>query len=86
MIRSGDHREAIFWIVATFARCHTILSADAPIELQQGLYPAFEEIVSDLGINSSEDIPRRATDALKFLPRLWETTEAILLKNSRINP
>lgn len=30
LIDSGDHHEAVFWIIATFARCHTILAADAP--------------------------------------------------------
>ncbi|MBO1513275.1 hypothetical protein I7822_16620 [Metabacillus sp. BG109] len=84
LIRAGNHREAVFWIVATFARCHKILEVDATPELQRAHYPAFAAIVADLGITSSADIIRRAEDVIKFLPRLWETTEEILLANPNI--
>ena len=30
LVERGDHREAVFWMVATYARCHTILAVDAP--------------------------------------------------------
>jgi hypothetical protein len=84
LIRDGFHREAVFWIVATFARCHTILAADAPPDLQRELAPAFDEIVADLGITSTDDRIRRAEDVIEFLPRLWETTETILSANPGI--
>lgn len=83
LIRAGYHREAVFWIVATFARCHKILTTDAP-DLQPTLVPAFEAIVSDLGITSTDALIDRARDVIRFLPRLWETTEAILLANPGI--
>lgn len=84
LIRSGYHREAVFWIVATFARCHTILAVDASPDLQRTLAPTFEAIVSDLGISSSNDLIRRSKEVIDFLPRLWETTETILLANHDI--
>ncbi|WHZ56072.1 hypothetical protein [Metabacillus hrfriensis] len=84
LIRSGYHREAVFWIVATYARCHTVLAADTSQDLQRALAPAFEEIVSDLGITSSTDLIRRSKDVIDFLPRLCETTEAILWANPDI--
>jgi hypothetical protein len=83
LIRAGYHREAIFWIVATFARCHKILATDAP-DLQYALIPAFEAIMADLGITSTDALMSRARDVIRFLPRLWETTEAILLSNPGI--
>jgi hypothetical protein len=83
LIRAGYHREAIFWIVATFARCHKILAADAP-DLQRVLAPAFDEIIADLGITSTSDRIRRAEDVIQFLPSLWKTTEALLLANPDI--
>jgi hypothetical protein len=46
LIDAGDHREAVFWIVATFARCHKILAADAPPHLQHALAPAFQAMTS----------------------------------------
>jgi hypothetical protein len=81
LIRAGDHREAVFWIVATFARCHKILTADAPPDVRRAHIPAFEEAVADLGIASSGDLHRRAGEVLNFLPRLWETAEAIMKAN-----
>jgi hypothetical protein len=86
LIQAGAHREAVFWIVATFARCHTILAADASPELQRALAPAFDAIVADLGITSTDDLIRRAEDVTQFLPRLWETTDAILSINPGISP
>ncbi|WP_256223391.1 hypothetical protein [Paenibacillus sp. 1_12] len=84
LIRAGYHQEAVFWIVATFARCHKILAADAPQDLQDTLLPAFKAIINDLGITSTNTIIRRADEVVQFLPRLWETTEAILLANPDI--
>jgi hypothetical protein len=83
LIQSRDHHEAIFWIVATFARCHKILAADAP-ELQRALQPDFDAIIADLGITSAKDISSRAEDTLRFLPKLWEVTEVILHANPGI--
>jgi hypothetical protein len=78
LIEAGCHREAVFWIVATFARCHKILAADAPPHLQHTLAPAFEAMIADLGITSTGDLLRRAEDVTRFLPTLWAAAEAIL--------
>jgi len=86
LIHTGARREAAFWIVATFARCHKILAADAAPELQHAFAPAFDAIVADLGITSTDDLIRRADDVTQFLPRLWETTGAILFSNPGISP
>jgi hypothetical protein len=80
LIGRGDHREAVFWIIATFARCHTVLAADAP-ELHRDLAPAFRAAVADLGITSSADIRRRADEVTAVLPGLWRTAEEILAAN-----
>lgn len=85
LIRGGYHREAIFWIVATFARCHKILAADASPDQYHTLIPAFDAIVRDLGITSTDDLLHRAADVIEFRPRLWETTEAILSANPGID-
>ncbi|MFH8612930.1 hypothetical protein ACH4D5_36210 [Streptomyces sp. NPDC018029] len=83
LIDAGDHREAVFWIIATFARCHTVLAADAP-RLHASLAPPFQAAVADLGISSTQDILHRAEEVSRFLPRLWQTTEDILARNSEI--
>ncbi len=80
LIARGDHREAVFWIIATFARCHTILTADAP-ELRQEHAPAFRAAVADLGISTFDDMRRRAAAVRDFLPRLAGVCEEILETN-----
>ena len=81
LIDGGCHREAVFWMVATFARCQKILAADAEGEVRRALAPAFEAMVADLGIASSADILRRADDVIRFLPRLWQTAETIMAQS-----
>lgn len=84
MIRKGYHREAVFWIVATFARCHKILAADAPLSIQRELAPSFHSLLEDLGIGCTEDLVQRSKDVIRILPRLWMGAEAIMFKNPRI--
>ncbi|WP_213648742.1 hypothetical protein [Paenibacillus sp. J23TS9] len=83
-IRAGNHREAVFWIVATYARCHQILAVDASAEIQRELTPFFVELIADLGIHSSEDLVRRGEEVMRFLPRLWKIAEEIMLANPEI--
>lgn len=82
LIDRGRHHEAVFWIIATFARCHTILAADAP-EAHRALTPPFRAALADLGITGPADILRRAGEVTRFLPRLWQTAEAIIRATAR---
>ena len=84
-IQSGNHREAVFWIVATFARCHKILAADAPRSAQSEFAPAFDDVLADLGILSTDDLIRRAESVVQFLPELWENAEAIIAANPDVS-
>ncbi|MCK6258616.1 hypothetical protein LCY76_18750 [Fictibacillus sp. KIGAM418] len=85
LIQDGFHREAVFWIAATFARCRTILTADAPPDLQESLAPAFTELLADLGIATTRDIFDRAQEVISFLPAVWDTANAIMEANPDIN-
>ncbi|SMF83364.1 hypothetical protein SAMN05661091_2365 [Paenibacillus uliginis N3/975] len=84
LIQTGFHHEAVFWIVATFARCHKILAADGSPELQHELLPAFEEIIADLGITSTDILLDRAEKVIHYLPRLWDIAEQIMSVNPHI--
>jgi hypothetical protein len=81
LIRSGNHREAVFWMVATYARCQKILAADPPRTTQREFAPAFDELLADLGISSTDDLSRRAATVLRFLPQLWDNAERIIAAN-----
>ncbi|MFD8686239.1 hypothetical protein [Streptomyces sp. NPDC059651] len=84
LLERGEHREAVFWIIATLARCHTALAADAPA-LHAARLPAFREAVADLtGIASPGDLTVRRAEVLRFLPRLWAATESVMAANPEI--
>ena len=80
LIEARDHREAVFWMVATYARCQKIFSHDAP-PLQEKYATGFRELLGDLGISSLGDMRRRGAEVEAFLPRLWDVTEAIIAAN-----
>ncbi|WLQ37088.1 hypothetical protein P8A18_28260 [Streptomyces castrisilvae] len=84
LIDRGEHREAVFWIVATLARCHTVLAVDDPA-LHTARLPAFEAAVADLtGITGTADILERREEVIRFLPGLWAVAEDILAANPDI--
>jgi hypothetical protein len=76
LIARGLHREAVFWIVATSARCLTILTADAPDRLPE-FEPAFDVLLAALGIGGPADLRRRGDEVLAFLPRLRTVAKTI---------
>ncbi|NLK27609.1 MAG: hypothetical protein GX306_04600 [Clostridiales bacterium] len=84
LIRTGNHREAVFWMVATFARCHKILAADAVMEVQKAHMLPFKEMIADLGIVSDNDFIRRSQEVLQILPKLWEVTVDIISRNPNV--
>ncbi len=74
LVDAGDHREAVFWIAVTFARCHVILDVDAPGEPTS----AFDAVLADLGVTGPADLRERADRVLDFLPRVWSRAEALM--------
>jgi hypothetical protein len=84
LIEQGYHREAIFWIVATFSRCQKVLYHDAPVETQERFTPGYRHLLGDLGIASFVDLQQRSHQIKSFLPPLWEVAEAIMAANPDI--
>jgi hypothetical protein len=84
LIEHGYHREAIFWIVATYSRCQKVLYHDAPVELQDRFSPGYRYLLGDLGIASFADLQQRAEQVKEHLPRVWEVAEAIMAANPGI--
>ncbi|MET7806290.1 hypothetical protein [Micromonospora chersina] len=76
LVAAGAHREAMFWVVVTFARCHAVLAVDAPGR-ERVLRPAFEAAVADLGVLSVADRRRRAAELLGSLPRWQAVVDAV---------
>lgn len=84
LIEQGYHREAIFWIVATYARCQQVFAQDGtPAQLAE-FTPGFQALLADLGIACHGDLVQRRNQVLAFLPRLWTMAEAIVAANPAI--
>jgi hypothetical protein len=78
LIDAGSHREAVFWLLATFARCQQVLVADAP-EVAARTAPRFAEAAAELlEIETPADLRARSAQVLGFLPRLHTVAESIL--------
>lgn len=84
LIEQGLHREAIFWIVATYCRCLKVLAQDAPAHYAQFI-PGFQDLLADLGIRSFTDLQQRGEQVNAFLLPLWGIAAAILTANPQIH-
>ncbi len=84
LIEQGHHREAIFWMAVTYARCQKVLHDDASVEMRDRFAPGFRELLADLGIASSADLQERNAQVTELLPRVWEVAEAIMAANPEI--
>ena len=84
LIERGYHREAIFWIVATYSRCQKVLYHDAPVALQDKFSPGYRRLLGELGITSFAELQQRAEQVENHLPRVWEVAEAIIAANPEI--
>ncbi|HEV2072262.1 MAG TPA: hypothetical protein VGR29_01355 [Thermomicrobiales bacterium] len=70
MIEEGRHREALFWVVATFARCQMVLHADAPPPMSTRWDGSFQDLLADLGIRTFADLDQRCEHIREALPQV----------------
>ncbi len=79
LIDAGDHREAVFWIVATHARCARILAADGPPAGRAAADRRFRAAVGDLlGLHGTADVLDRRDRACALLPAIRAAAGAIV--------
>ena len=84
LIERGYHREAIFWMVATYSRCQKALYHDAPVEMQDRFGPGYRQLLGDLGATSFADLQQRSEQIEELLPHVWEVAEAVMAANPGI--
>lgn len=84
LIESGHHREAVFWIVATYSRCQKVLFHDASVAMYERFNHGYRHLLGDLGITSFTDLQPRCEQVKAMLPRVWEVAEAIIEANPEI--
>jgi hypothetical protein len=84
LIARGEHREAIFWMIATYSRSQKVFHADAPVTIREQFAYGYQELLADLGIASFTDLQRRRDQVRHALPVVWEVAEAIIAANHAI--
>ncbi|NRQ36264.1 hypothetical protein HII36_31180 [Nonomuraea sp. NN258] len=75
LIERGLHREAVFWIVATYARC--LLKLAAAGAHRTAYERGFRALLADLGAETFRDRRRRGDHVLAALPDLWQTAMSL---------
>ena len=70
LIERGEHREAVFWIAVTYARCMAVLEADGPDRVAEESEPGLRALMKELGVETFEDMRRRTDEIEAFLPAL----------------
>jgi hypothetical protein len=81
LIDKGLHREALFWMVATYARCLTAIHAALPREQCEPWDRRFRALLADLGIASSADLQRGGEAIEASLPHVGNVAERIMTAN-----
>lgn len=84
LIDQGNHREAIFWIVATYARCQQVFYHDAAPQIQEQFTPGFRQLLADLGLQTFADFERRRSAVKAFLPQLRTMAETVMADTAAI--
>ncbi|SEU20043.1 hypothetical protein [Nonomuraea wenchangensis] len=74
LVARGLHREAVFWLAATYARCLAKRAAAGLSGYEDGLL----ELLDDLGAGTPADRRRRADRVLAALPALRRTAVSLI--------
>lgn len=84
LIERGYHREAVFWLVATYSRCQKVLYEDAPAEMHHRFDHGYRQLLGELGVSSFADFVKRRELVTRLLPQVWEKAEAIIAANPEL--
>ncbi len=85
LISNGFHREAMFWILATYCRCLHILFTDAPAEVHRQYKQAFYTILFEFDILSFEDRKRDNDRLINYIPQVMRMAEWLIAQNPPIS-
>lgn len=78
LIDAGFHREAMFWIVATFCRCRHVLQQDASLEVRNLYEEAFTQLLVELNILTFTDRQLGNQQVRAILPEIEEMAQTII--------
>ncbi len=75
LLDNGEHREAMFWILATYSRC--MLGVAQPERWRVQLAPGYERLLGALDLASLAALQQRRRKLQAFLPELLRAAERI---------
>jgi hypothetical protein len=78
LVECGWHREAVWWLLATYARCQHVLAVDAPPDLAAEHEHRLAAAAEDLIGFRPGDGPGRAISVLNLLPEVDSLAEALV--------
>ena len=84
LIEQGLHREAVFRIVATYARCRWIFHRSASSRRRDRYDLGFQRMLRALGVHTFADLKAHSAKVRRFLPRLVETADGIMAATAGI--
>lgn len=84
LIEAGDHREAIFWIVATYCRCLKVLTTDGAPGARLPFEDEFQAMLRDLGVAGYDDRVGQVQRSRDEIPRVWNIANAVMSDNPRV--
>lgn len=82
LVEAGWPREAVWWVLATAARCVTVLRADAPPEVAAVHEQRLAEAAADLIGFGFGAAPGRAGDVLALLPEVDALVDRLVVSRS----
>ena len=78
MVQQGLHRETVFWLGASLARCLQVVTEQGTLpQRQQGVALA-NDFLSDLGVNTESALRQAHTSVLEALPRIEQHGQWIM--------
>ena len=84
LIETGHHREAVFWLIATYSRCRAVLANDASPEVCRRYQEGYDRLLEDVGIGNFADLEQGGEKIRSALPHLVEIAEGIVATNPDI--
>ncbi len=78
LINQGNHRESVFWIAATYARCMKAFHHTKTSTHLDRFSPGFESLIVELGITSPDDLRLRTDEVRASIPRVMAIAQSIM--------
>ncbi len=80
MAARGEHREAIFWLAATWCRCQEVLRLDAPEDVRARHEPGFMALLDHLGVGTAAQLRSRCSALRAALGKVTALAEEVMAR------